>query len=327
MTIDITRRGFVAGAASMLGAPAAFAQGADAYPAHDIKFVCAFPAGSGADVYVRYYADKIRPLAKRTIVVENRVGANGNMATTFTARAKPDGYTVYMHAPNSLAANMHLFKNPPVDIIKELQVITAVNRQPFMLAVGAQQPWKTVEEVVAAVKAKGDKSSYATNNPSARVAGAMFKKYYGLEAVEVQYKTGADTLNDMQSGVIDFAFHDPVTAVANANAGRLRLLAVTTKERMRSKPELPTMEEAGAKGYEMPGWWGAMAPAGTPMPIVLKLKEWFDAVTNTEETRAFFGKFGVDTWTVSPEEGQKILAKDVKDWEGFVKLANIEPQG
>ncbi len=103
----------------------------DAFPSRDIKFVCAFPAGSGADVYVRYYAEKMRPLFKRTVVVENRVGANGNLATTYTARSKPDGYTIYIHAPSSLAANMHLFKNPPVDVVKEIRSSRASTDSPL----------------------------------------------------------------------------------------------------------------------------------------------------------------------------------------------------
>ncbi len=328
MSDKMTRRAILAGAASVAIAPAARAQeSADAYPSKDVKFVCAFPAGSGADVYVRYYAEKMRPIMKRTVVVENRVGANGNIATTYTARAKPDGYTVYIHAPSSLAANMHLFKRPPVDVVKEIQIVAGLNRQPFMLTVGVDRPWKTLDEVVAAMKAKGEKASFATNNPTARVSSAWFKKHFDLKAVEVQYRTGAETLNDMKTGVIDYAFHDPVTAVANANAGRLRILAVTTKERMKSLPDVPSLNELGVKDYDVPGWWGAMVPAGTPKAIVDKLNKMFNQVTDTEETRKFFGKFGADTLIVTPEEGQKMLADDVKAWGGFVKLANIEPQG
>lgn len=330
MTFQISRRAFIAGsaAAGVAGVTELAAQeSVEAFPSREVKFVCAFPAGSGADVYVRYFAEKLRPLMKRPIVVENRVGANGNIATTYVARAKPDGYTIYIHAPSSLAANMHLFKNPPVDVVKELQIVAGINKQPFMLTVGAQQPWKTVDELVAAMKAKGEKASYATNNPTARVSSAWFKKHYDLKAVEVQYKTGAETMNDMQSGNIDYAFHDPVTAVANATAGRIRMLAVSTKDRMKSMPDLPSMHELGATGFDVPGWWAAMVPAGTPMPIVKKLSAMFDEIVGSEETRQFMAKFGADTWIVSPEDGQRILAEDVKAWEGFVKLANIEPQG
>ena len=330
MNLTISRRAFVAGgaAAAFGGAHRVAAQeDLSAYPSRDVKFVCAFPAGSGADGYVRYFAEKMRPIMKRTIVVENRVGANGKIATTYVARAKPDGYTIYIHAPSSLAANMHLFKNPPVDVTKEIQVVAGINKQPFMLTVGAQQPWKTLDELVAAMKAKGDKASFATNNPTARVSSAWFKKHFNLQAVEIQYKTGMETMNDMGSGVIDYAFHDPVTAVANANAGRIRMLAVTTKERMKSAPTLPSLHELGVTDYDVPGWWAAMVPMGTPMPLVKKLNAMFDEVVGSKETIDFFAKFGADAWVLSAEEGQKTLINDVKAWAGFVKLANIEPQG
>lgn len=328
MSLNISRRSFVAGGAAVaLGGVAHAQEALESYPSRDIKFVCAFPAGSGADVYVRYFAERMRPIFKRTVVVENRVGANGNIATTYVARSKPDGYTIYIHAPSSLAANMHLFRNPPVDVVKEIQVVAGINRQPFMLTVGSQQPWKSVDELVAAMKAKGEKASFATNNPTSRVASAWFKTHFDLKAVEVQYKTGAETLNDMQSGTIDYAFHDPVTAVANSNAGRLRMLAVTTKERMKSMPNMPTLHELGITGYDVPGWWAAMVPAGTPMPLVKRLNAMFDEVVGTKETFDFFAKFGADAWVLSAEEGQKLLAQDVKNWAGFVKLAKIEPQG
>ena len=141
---------------------------AQAYPSQDIRFICGFPAGSGADVLVRYFAEKVRPLANRTIIVENKVGAAGNIAAVYTARAKPDGYTVYVHAASAIAANMHLFKKPPIDATKDLQIAAGVNKQPFMVVVTANSPYKTLAELTAAMKAKGDKASYAQSTPAAR---------------------------------------------------------------------------------------------------------------------------------------------------------------
>lgn len=310
-----------------MGKSYAQSEDASSYPSRDVKFVCAFPAGSGADVYVRYFAEKMRPIMKHNVLVENRVGAIGNIATTYTARSKPDGYTIFVHAPSSLAANMHLFRKPAVDVLKEIQVVAAINKQPFMLTVGGKAPWKTMDELVASLRQKGDKASYASTNPTSRVSGAWFKKALDLNTVEVQYRTGADTLNDMNSGVIDFAMHDPVTAIANANNGRLRILGVTTKERMKSLPDMPSLHELGVKDLDVPGWWGAMVPAATPRPIVDKLNKMWREVVETEETRKFMGKFGADTWSLSPDEAQKVLAEDVKKWGEYIKLAKIEPQG
>lgn len=330
---NITRRQIIAGAPALAAASAlpltpVFAQeSADAYPSRDVKFICAFPAGSGADVYVRYFAERMRPVMKRTIVVENRAGANGNIATTYTARAKPDGYTVYVHAPSALAANMHLFKNPPVDVVKELQVAATINRQPFMLTVHTNSPVKTVAELVEVLRKKGDKASYGTTAPTSKVAAAWFCKVFNLKAVEIMYKTGADTMNDMQSGAIDFCMHDPVHAVANAGNGSLRMLGVTTKTRMKALPDLPSLHEQGVTDLDVPGWWAAMVPKDTPKPIVDRLNKMWREVIDSEETRQFMAKFGADTWSTSPEEAQAELAKDVKAWGEYIKLANIEPQG
>ena len=315
-------------AAPLLIAGAAHSQDADPnYPSREIKFVCGFPAGSGADTYVRYYAEKIRQNTGRAIVVENRVGANGNIATAYAAKSKPDGYTVYLNAPSGLAANMHLFKNPGTDSLKELKVVASLNLQTFMITVSADRPWKTLGELVSALRDKGDKGSYATNNPTGRVTGAWFIKSLGLKTLEVQYKTGADTLNDLASGALDFAAHDPVTALAQRNAGRLRVLAVAVRERMKSLPDVPTLHELGVKDVHLPSWWGALVPTDTPKPISDKLHTMFNQVTATAETREFFAKFGADPWILTPEEAMAQFREDYRAWGEHVKLAKIDPQG
>lgn len=328
-----TRRTLLTGAPALAAAGAldaipAFAQeSADAYPSREVKFICAFPAGSGADVYVRYFAERMRPVMKRTVVVENRAGANGNIATTYTARAKPDGYTIYVHAPSALAANMHLFKNPPVDIVKELQVAATINRQPFMLTVHADSPVKSVKELVELLRKKGDKASYGTTAPTSKVAAAWFNKVFGIKPVEIAYKTAADTMNDMKSGTLDYCMHDPVHAVANSTNGSLRMLGVTTKGRMKALPDLPSLHEQGVTDLDVPGWWAAIVPKDTPRPIVDKLNKMWREVIDSEETRQFMAKFGADTWSASPDEAQAELAKDVKAWGDYIKLANIPQQG
>lgn len=329
---EFTRRDLIKSVPALAAAggisfPALAQESADAYPSREIKFVCAFPAGSGADVYVRYFAERMRPVMKRTIVVENRAGANGNIATTYVARAKPDGYTIYVHAPSALAANMHLFKNPPVDAAKEIVIAATINRQPFMLTVHSSSPVKTVAELVELLRKKGDKASYGTTAPTSKVASAWFNKVFGLKAVEIMYKTAADTMNDMQSGAIDYVMHDPVHAVASSSNGSLRMLGVTTKQRMKALPDLPSLHELGVTDLDVPGWWAAMVPAGTPKPIVDRLNQMWREVIDGEETRQFMAKFGADTWSTSPEEAKALFEKDIKAWGEYIKLANIEPQG
>jgi tripartite-type tricarboxylate transporter receptor subunit TctC len=307
--------------------PAAAQEKVESFPSKDVKFVCAFPAGSGADVYVRYFAEKMKPVMKQTIIVENRVGAAGSIATTYVARAKPDGYTIFIHAPSALASNMHLFKNPATDVRKSIQIVTALNNQPFMLAVASNYPAKTYQELVDILKKKGDKASYAISNPTNQIASYLFKTALGVKPVEVPYRTAMETTNDMMGGRIDFAFHDPVSAIAQRNAGKLRLFGVTTKERMKALPDLPSMHELGIKDFDVPGWWAAMVPSATPKPIVDKLNKMFVPVAESKETVEFFAKFGADAISSTPEAGQKRLIDDVEKWGKNIADAKIPKRG
>jgi len=308
-------------AAVAMAMPAA-GQAKNGYPEGNITFVCAFPAGSGADVLVRYFADKIGPVSGRTIIVENKSGALGNIAAEYTARSKPDGRTIFVHAGSTTAANMALFKNPPVDVIKELRVAATINRQPFMLTVRKDAPFKNVAELTAYLKKKGDKATYASTATPGKVMGEAYKQLAGVQAVEVNYKTGPDSLNDMMSGVVDYGMHDPVFALSQMREGRFRILAVSSGERMKSAPDLPTMKEQGID-MDQTGWWAAMVPSATPDPIVLEINDWFRQVLTTEETVKFLGRFGGDTFINTPEEGQKLFIKAAEDWKGYVKMAKI----
>jgi tripartite-type tricarboxylate transporter receptor subunit TctC len=178
------------------------------YPSQDIRLICGFPPGSGADILVRYFADKLRPIAGRTVIVENKVGAASNVATEFVARSKPDGHTLYPFAATTVAASMYLFKNPPVDVGKALKVAATTSNLAFALVIDAKSPIKTVAELTAAMKQKGSKASYAVAANPGRIMGAIYKDAAGLEAVEVQYRTGPDSLNEMLSGRMDYGLHD-----------------------------------------------------------------------------------------------------------------------
>lgn len=192
-----------------LAPQAALAQSlAHDYPNRDIHFICAFPAGSGADVLVRHFAEKLRPIINRAVIVENRAGAGGNIATEYVARAKPDGYTIYVHGASGLAANMHLFKKPPVDVAKAIQVAGTINVQPFMLNVSVKSPYQNVGELTIAMKKKGSAATYATSAPNGVVMGEIYKALTGIQAIEVSYRTGADSLNELSSGKLDYAMLD-----------------------------------------------------------------------------------------------------------------------
>jgi tripartite-type tricarboxylate transporter receptor subunit TctC len=298
---------------------------AQQYPSRDIRVICAFPPGSGADVLVRFFAEQLRPIANRTIIVENKAGAGGNIATEYVARSRPDGYTLYIHAGSAVAAGMHLYKNPPVDVGKAITIAATINRQPFMLVVDAKSPYKTVAELTAAMKAKGDKASYAAAAPTGRIMGELYKNAAGLTAVEVNYRTAPDSLNDMLSGAVDYGMHDPVFALAQARENRLRILAVSTGKRLEANPDMPTMQESGVP-MDLTGWWAVMVPTGTPQPVLDQLHRWFVQIVGSPATKEFLNKFGGDPLIETPAQAQARFLKDIGEWGNYVRLAKLPQQ-
>jgi len=300
---------------------------AQTYPSQDIHFICAFPAGGGADALVRYFAEKVRPLTGRNIIVENRPGASGNIAIEYVARSKPDGHTILVHGGSTIAANVHLFKRPPFpEPGKAIQVAATINRQPFMAMVDAKSPYRTLADLTAAMKAKGDKASYGATATTGTVMGELYKVATGITAVEVLYKSAPDTVNDMLSGVLDYSMQDPVFALAQHRQDRMRILGVSTGRRLAAIPELPTMTEQGVP-MDLTAWWAAMVPAATPSPVVAQINKWFVQIVSSDETKKFLAGVGGDSLVETPEVAQKRLLDDVAKWGEYIRIAKIQPQG
>jgi tripartite-type tricarboxylate transporter receptor subunit TctC len=305
-----------------LAAPAA----AHDYPNKEIHVVVGFPAGSGADVYARYFANKLSVVSKQTVIVENKPGAQSSIATEYVARAKPDGYTLFIGGADSFGSPLYLFKKPPTDPRKDFVYISPLVSQGFILVVTTDKPFKTVADLTADLKQKGDKASYATANNPATILAETYKKSAGLATVQVNYKTSMDFLNDMLDGRIDFVMADPVFGLSRIREGKMKPLAISTGQRIHSLPDIPTLQEAGIAGVDMNLWWVVAAPAGTPQPIVDKLNGWFTEIGKMDETREFLGKFGAEPFTASPAETTRLINKEIADWANYVKLAKIEPQ-
>ncbi|MGK9052991.1 Bug family tripartite tricarboxylate transporter substrate binding protein [Xaviernesmea oryzae] len=296
-----------------------------AYPDQTITFVCAFPAGSGADVLVRYFADKVAKVSGATIIVENKPGALSNIAAEYTARSKPDGYTIFVHSGNSIAGNMWIMKKPPINVVTDLMTIATVNKQAFMIAVAPDSPYKDMKELTAAMKEKGDGGSYAVNATSGKVLAEVYKQTAGLDTVAVQYKTAADSLNDITSGAMDWGSYDPVFALSQQRQNRLRILGVGAAERMKGAPDIPTLKEQGFDIDQL-GWWGAMVAKGTPDDIVTKINGWFNTVLAEPDTVKFLADQGGDAYITTPAEAQALMAKTVDEWKEYVRIAQIPQQ-
>jgi tripartite-type tricarboxylate transporter receptor subunit TctC len=298
---------------------------AQTYPAREVRFVCVNPPGAGADVIVRYFAEKVHRASGVTVIVENKPGAGGKIAMEYVSRSKPDGYTVLVHSAAAVVATTQLLKNSTLgQVDKEFTVAATINRQPYMLVVDAGSPYKTLTDLTAAMRSKGDKASYSSGIPFGTVMGELYKAATNVQAVEVVYRQAADSLNDFASGAVDFGATDPVFSLAQQRAGRLRILGISTAERMKAAPELPTMTEQGAS-MDLVAWWAAMVPAATPQPVIDQINRWFVDVVSSDETTAFLNKFGGDPLIETPAQGQARLVADVAKWREYIRVAKIKP--
>ena len=166
---------------------------AQQYPSQDIHIICAVPAGSGADVFVRFFAERLRPLSGRNIIVENKIGALGNIAAEYTVRSKPDGHTIHIHSASVVASNYSLLKTPPFNPSVDLRAVAGLLEQPFMVVVPADSPHKTLAELSAAMKAKGDKANYGHSNATGKVMGELYKASTGITALDIPYRIAPDS--------------------------------------------------------------------------------------------------------------------------------------
>jgi tripartite-type tricarboxylate transporter receptor subunit TctC len=304
--------------ASLLAMPAS----AGEYPSRTVTFISAFPAGSGADVLVRHFANAIQESTGHTIIVDNKPGAAGNISAEYVARADPDGYTVYVHSGTSIAMNYHLWNNPPIDPREALKAVAGINNQPFYIVVGADSPHETIEDLVAYLREAGDAASYSTTATSGRVLGAQFIEELGLETVEIPYGTGAEALPDIVSLAVDFGVTDPVNAMIQSREGRFRVLASGGGERLSVAPDIPALSELGIEIDQM-GWWGVWVPAGTPDEVVETVSGWFQDVLADDETVSFLQSMGGDVWSAGAGEVGQRMVQSVDQAEYLVELANL----
>ncbi len=295
------------------------------YPNRDIRFVCGFPAGSGADILIRFFANKVQKQTDKTIIVENKPGAGGIIALTYTLQQRPDGYTMYLTGGNAVAANAHFLKNPPFDAKKDVKVAATINKMPFVLAVDAKSPYQSLQQLTAAMKNKGDKSTYAYASPFGKVIAETYKVVADLNTTEVSYRTTNDALPDMASGAVDFSIFDPTSGLANQREGRLRILAISSGTRTAATGGVPTFREQGVD-LDLAGWWAVMVPMATPDEAVQTIHGWFAEALKEEDTRAFLLNMGADPFSITPAEANQLYQREVDDWGRAIKIAKIEPQ-
>ena len=300
--------------------------GAQTYPAKPITFVVPFTAGSATDQLARAVGLSVTEQSKQAVVVDNKGGASGMIAAQQVAKAAPDGYTVLITTNTTHAANEHLYKKLPYDPVKDYAPVTGLGKGGQVLVVRADAPYKSVAELLAKVRKEPGKLSFGSGSSSSRVAGEMFKQMSHTDILHVPYKSNPNAITDLLGGQIDLMITDTSTGVPQIKAGKLRALAVSTAQRNPLLPEVPTIDEAGVKGYDMGYWFAAYVPAGTPPAVVARLHELLVAGTRSAAAKSFYDGSGSVAWTTSPEELGRFQASETEKWGRVIKAAGIDAE-
>jgi tripartite-type tricarboxylate transporter receptor subunit TctC len=319
-----TRRHLLALAAAALCLPAAQAQ--PKFPDKPINFIVPFAAGSATDQLARALGQSVTEQTKQPVVVDNKPGASGMMAAQAAAKAPADGYTVLITTNTTHAANEHLFKKLAYDPVKDFRPVAGLGKGGQVMVVRADAPYKTVGDVVAKAKAQPGKLSFGSGSSSSRVAGEMLKQLSHTDILHVPYKSNPPALTDLLGGQIDFMITDTATGIPHIRSGKLRPLGYSTQKRSPLLPQVPTIDEAGVKGYDMGYWFAAYVPANTPPPVVARLNELLVNAVKSAPAKAFFDTSGVDAWTSTPDELAKWQATETQKWGKVIKAAGIEPE-
>jgi tripartite-type tricarboxylate transporter receptor subunit TctC len=311
--------------AGLLGAATVAAQ---SYPTRPIRMVVAYPPGGGTDIVGRMMAQRFTEQLGQNVVVDNRGGATGNIGTELVARSAPDGYTLLMGnvAPNAI--NVSLFKSLPYDPVKDFAPVSLVAATPNVLVVHPALPVNTVKELIALARAKPGALNFpsAGIGSSSHLAGELLKSLAKIDMVHVPYKGGGPALTDLLAGQMQLMFATMPAAMPHVKAGKLRAVAVTTAKRSQTLRELPTVAEEGVAGYEASTWYGLLAPAGTPQPVVERLHQETVKALAGAELRERLAAQGFEPVGGSPAEFTAYIKSEIAKWGRVIREAGIRAE-
>jgi tripartite-type tricarboxylate transporter receptor subunit TctC len=297
---------------------------AEPYPSQRITLVVPFPPGSATDSVTRHLAESIRAATNATVVVENRPGADGNLAALAVMKAEPDGYTAFVTTNSTQAANVSLFNSLPYDPKTDFAPVAGIMTIPMMLTVRSDFPAKSVAEFIELAKKREKPLSFGSGNTSSRGAAELFRFREGIEMQHVPYRGIPQALTDVMGGQIDCVFADPASAQGLVQDGKLRALAVTSSKRLETMPEVPTIAQGGLPGYELTAWAGVFVRTKTPPEIISKLNALVSAFVNSLEAKHYLATIGATPFPSTPQELGALQEIDTKRWAEIVETAKIE---
>jgi len=297
---------------------------ADDYPSRPVTMVAVFGPGSGSDTICRIIANKLGPALGQPVIVEPRPGADGALAALYVHHQAADGYTLMMATNSPLSADPYLHKDVNYDPVKDFVPITRVGSFTLMLVVDPKLPIHSVQEMIDYAKANPGKLTYASGNTAGIVALETIKHDAGIGMLHVPYKTTAPALEDIIGGRVSMMLADFTSAMPHVNAGTVRPIAVSRIRRSTLFPDLPTMDEAGIKGFNLDTWAGVVAPAGTPPQIVAKLNGALRPIIDSPEVQARFKNVGFEGFSSTPEELGNFIKAQLALWGKMIKDANVQ---
>jgi tripartite-type tricarboxylate transporter receptor subunit TctC len=299
---------------------------AQPYPNRTIKVIIPFPAGGGTDIFARTVGQKLTENYKWTVVPENRPGAGGNLGIEAVSNSAADGYTIGLGQTSNLAINPTLYPKLPYEPAKDLMPIALVASSPLVIVVAANSPFKTFADIAAAAKAKPDQITYGSpgNGTVAHLGMELLQKTAGINLQHIPYKGSAQALTDIVGGQIQIYASSVPTAMGQIKDGRLRAIAVTSLKRSASLPETPTIAESGWPGFEAITWFGFVAPAKTPAPIIKELNANINFILKMPEVRSKLMGEGGEILGGTPEQFSALLTKDTARWARVIQEANVK---
>jgi tripartite-type tricarboxylate transporter receptor subunit TctC len=313
---------------AMLGTAFAQAAGDAGWPTKPIRLIAPFPPASTVDVVSRLLGQKLSERLGQPIVVDNRVGASGNIGADAVAKATPDGYTIGVVTSSTHAVAVTLSPNLPYDPIKDFTPIAMIASSPYVLVLYPGVPAKTVPELIALAKSKPGVLNYGSAGPAslAHLAGALFATLSDIKLAHIPYKSTAQSVVDLISGRLEMQFATIAPSLANIRAGQLRALAVTSKKRVEALPDVPTMDEAGVRGYEATLWFALVGPAKLPANIAMRLNREANEILNTAEMKEVLAQQGFITEGGPPETVTEQIRADIAKWREVIPKAGISAQ-
>ena len=316
------RRHLLAGLPALLASPAVMAQGS--FPNRPIRFVVGFPPGGTTDIAARLMAPKMQALLGQPVVVENRAGAHGNIASEHVVRSPPDGHTILMGTIGGLSINPIMYGNLSFDPLVDLTPVTRVAMIVNVLAIPMDRPWRSVHDVIAAAKQRPLNYGSSGSGGAGHLAGEQLNLMAGVQNVHVPYRGGAPLVTDLVTGQVDFAFTPASGAKALAESGRLRMLAVSTRTRSPLLPDVAAVSETpGLSDFDMQDWSGLLAPRGLPAPILTALHGAATAALRDPELVAALGARAIQATPSSPEALDAFIRAETAKWAPIVRASSV----